>query len=97
MEFSRQEYRSGLPFLSAGYVSNPGTKPASPVSPALQAGSFPTEPSGKVRCGEPVWHPSAKLLAGDTWLFRLQLEFGGEFIIFIVHFRELFPGPSIRK
>ena len=45
--FSRQEYCSGLPFPSPSDLPNPGIKPASPVSPALQADSLPTEPSGK--------------------------------------------------
>ena len=35
MEFSRQEYWSGLPFPSPGDLPNPGIKPGSP--PALQA------------------------------------------------------------
>ena len=41
MEFSKQEYWSGLPFPSPGYLPNPGIKPASLVSPALQADSLP--------------------------------------------------------
>ena len=45
--FSRQEYWSGLPFPSPGDLPDPGIKPVSPVSPALQADSLPTEPSGK--------------------------------------------------
>ena len=44
MEFSRQEYWNGLPFLSPGDLSNPGIKPE---SPALQADSLPSEPPGK--------------------------------------------------
>ena len=44
MGFSRQEYRSGLPFLSPGYHPHPGIKPR---SPALQADSLPSEPPGK--------------------------------------------------
>ena len=39
MEFSRQEYWSGLPFPSP--LPNPGIKPE---SPALQADSLPSEP-----------------------------------------------------
>ena len=35
MEFSRQEYQSGLPFPPPGYFPNPGIKPASPAPPAL--------------------------------------------------------------
>ena len=41
MELSRQEYWSGLPFLSPGDLPNPGIKPR---SPALQADSLPSEP-----------------------------------------------------
>ena len=46
MAYSRQEYRSGLPFLSPGDLPDPGIEPASPVSPALQADSLPSKPSG---------------------------------------------------
>ena len=41
MEFSRQEYWSGFPFLSPGDLPNPGIKPASPAS----AGGFSTTAS----------------------------------------------------
>ena len=44
MGFSRQEYRSGLPFPSPGDLPNPGIKPG---SPALQADTLPSEPPGK--------------------------------------------------
>ena len=40
MEFSRQEYWSGLPFLSPGDLSDPGIKPE---SPALQVDSLLSE------------------------------------------------------
>ena len=40
MEFSRQEYWSGFPWSSRG-SSHPGTEPASPEAPALQADSLP--------------------------------------------------------
>ena len=40
MEFSRQEYWSGFPFPSPGYLPHPGIEPG---SPALQADSLPTE------------------------------------------------------
>ena len=46
MKFSRQEYWSELPFPPPGDLSNLGIEPTSPVSPTLQADSFPTEPSG---------------------------------------------------
>ena len=44
MEFSRQEYWSGLPFPSPENLPNPGIKP---VSPALTGRFFTTEPPGK--------------------------------------------------
>ena len=44
MEFSRQEYWSGLPLPSPGDLPNPGTEPG---SPALQADALPSEPPGK--------------------------------------------------
>ena len=47
MEFSRQEYWSWLPFSTLGDLPNLGIKLISTVSPALQADSLPTEPSGK--------------------------------------------------
>ena len=37
MEFSRQEYWSGLPFPSPGDLPNPGIEPG---SPALQTGAL---------------------------------------------------------
>ena len=40
VEFSRQEYWSGLPLPSPGDLPNPGIEPE---SPALQADSLPTE------------------------------------------------------
>ena len=44
MEFSRQEYWSGLPFPSPGDLSDLGIEPG---SPALQADTLPSEPQGK--------------------------------------------------
>ena len=41
MGFSRQEYWNGLPFPPPGDLPNPGIKPVSPVSPALQVTSVP--------------------------------------------------------
>ena len=40
VEFSRQESCSGLPFPSLGDLPNPGTEPASLMSPALAGGSL---------------------------------------------------------
>ena len=47
MEFSRQEYWSGVPFPTPVDLPDPGIEPASPVSPALAGRFFTTEPSGK--------------------------------------------------
>ena len=44
MEFSRQEYYSGLLFPSPGDLSNSGIEP---VSPSLNTDSLPSEPPGK--------------------------------------------------
>ena len=44
MEFSRQEYWSGLPCPPPGDLPNPGIEPR---SPELQADSLPPEPPGK--------------------------------------------------
>ena len=46
MGFSKQEYWRGFPFPSPGDRLNPGTEPASPVSPILQADSLPLSHQG---------------------------------------------------
>ena len=46
MEFSRQEYWSGLPFPSPGGLPDPGIEPRSPT---VQADALPSEPAGKPR------------------------------------------------
>ena len=43
VEFSRQEYWSGLPFPPSRDLPDPGTDPK---SPALQADTSPSEPPG---------------------------------------------------
>ena len=52
MEFSRQEYWSGLPFPSPEDLPNSGTEPG---FPALQTGALLSEPPGKPLC------PAARL------------------------------------
>ena len=47
LEFSRQEYWSGLPFPTLGDLPNPGTETARLASPALAGGFFTTEAPGK--------------------------------------------------
>ena len=58
MEFSRQEYWSGLPCPPPGDLSNPGIEP---ISPALQEDSVPAEPPA-VPCQYP-----AKTQELSTW------------------------------
>ena len=48
IEFSRQEYWSGLPFPPPRDLPDPGIKPA---SPALAGKFFTTEPPGKPQLG----------------------------------------------
>ena len=47
MEFSRQEYWSGLPFPLLGELPDPGIEPTSLASPALAGRFFATVPPGK--------------------------------------------------
>ena len=46
MAFPRQEYWNGFPFPPPGDLPDPEIEPLSPVSPALQVDSLPTELSG---------------------------------------------------
>ena len=48
MEFSRQEYQSGLPFPSLEDLPDPGIEPG---SPALQVDTLPSESPGEVFYG----------------------------------------------
>ena len=52
MEFSRQEYGSGLPFPSPGHLPNQGMEPE---SPALAGRFFFTEPPGKPHACNKFW------------------------------------------
>ena len=53
MEFSRQEYWSGLPFPSTGDFPDPGIEPG---SPALKTEALPSEPPGKPMEGLLIGH-----------------------------------------
>ena len=46
-EISRQEYWSGLPFLSARTLPKPVIEPVTPLSPALAGRFFAAESPGK--------------------------------------------------
>ena len=60
MEFSRQEYLSGLPFPSLEDFPDPGIKPA---SPALAGRFFTSEPPGK---------PILKMVSFKRFLINAQ-------------------------
>ena len=49
MEFSRQEYWSGLPFPFPGDLPDPGIEPGSPT---LRADALPSKPPGKPKESE---------------------------------------------
>ena len=49
IEFSRQEYWSGLPFPPPGDLPNPGIESASLMSPALAGGFFTTSTTWKAQ------------------------------------------------
>ena len=47
VEFSRQEYWSGLPFPALGDLPDPGTEPSPLASPVLAGGFFTTRVTTK--------------------------------------------------
>ena len=47
MEFSRQEYWSGVPFPPPGDLPNTGIEPESPIAPELAGRFLMPEPPGK--------------------------------------------------
>ena len=61
MEFSRQEYWSGLSFPSPRDLPDPGIEPASLASPVLAGGFITTVPSG-----EPNWLSALHLFSQLT-------------------------------
>ena len=56
MEFSRQEYWSGLQFPTPGGLPNPGTKSRSPASPVLAGRFFTIAPPGKPNNSYKTFH-----------------------------------------
>ena len=73
MGFSRQEYRSGLPFPSPGNLPDPGTEPK---SPALQADSLLTELSGNLPSKEKcIKNPVKSKYLYLNWLCGININF----------------------
>ena len=75
MEFSRQEYWSGLPFLSQEGLPDPGIEP---WSPTLQADSLPSEPPEALIHGVCAVLSRVQLFA-TPWTVALQPPLSIEF------------------
>ena len=84
MEFSKQEYWSGLPFLFPGDLPNPGIKPR---PPALQADSLPTEPPGKPFCVYRVTY--------SEYFLQVKIIKYVTFCIWLISLSTVFPHCSI--
>ena len=65
MEFSKQEYWSGLPFPSPGDLPDPGIKPR---TPAMQADSLPTELPGDSQ----IYMFTRAILVHRTFIIKYQ-------------------------
>ena len=79
MEFSRQEFLSGLPFPFPGDVSNPGIEPSFPT---WQADSLPSEPPGK---------PPNIYYGYINWISLNLTEWGEHILLeltFVLHLKE---------
>ena len=70
MGFLRQEYWSRLPFPSPRDLSDPGIKPVSLLSPALQADSFSNESPGK-----PTFHIWTQICTYQAKYYILPITF----------------------
>ena len=70
MEFSSQEYCSGLPFPSPGDLPDPGIEP---WSPALQADALLSEPPGKLWSSRSLKQCKGKLKTDKTYFQYMYL------------------------
>ena len=84
MEFSRQEYETGLPFPPPGDFPNPGTELWSSESPALTGGFFTTESPGK-QCTAPVKKSQTRTVFGLKHIIKIlnELPIPGCFSLFL--------------
>ena len=83
MEFSRQEYWSGLPSLPPGDLSDPGMEPASLMSPASAGGFFTTTTTLEAQL-KVIWLDMSifrhadilpMTIANDTEVYNILLKF----------------------
>ena len=68
---SKQEYWSGLPWPPPGDLPDPGIKPASPVSLALQVDSLLAEPPGKPSHFHKFSQRTEETLSSNNFCFTL--------------------------
>ena len=66
VEFSRQEYWSGLPFPPTEDLLDTGVESMSPESPALGGGFFTTAPPGKLLLSPEISENSLKVFLPYT-------------------------------
>ena len=70
LQLSRQEYWSGLPFLSSGGLPDPGIELRSSV---LQADSLPSEPPVREQISKTDYH-----IGNISWAVTVALMFAAE-------------------
>ena len=66
MKFSRHEHWNGYPVPPPGVLPNSGIEPASPVSPALQTDSLPSEPPEILQARTLEW-VAIPFSRGSSW------------------------------
>ena len=65
MEFSRQEYWSGLPFPSLGDLPDPGMEPTSPVPPAFASRFFTASATWEASYASLCWAVTSRVRLFD--------------------------------
>ena len=94
--FSRQEYWSGLPFPSPGYLPNPGIEPG---SPALEANALTSEPPrNRITYTAFIYSfPNLELVHCSTsgsncyFLIYMQVSWEADKMVWYSHFLQNFP------
>ena len=71
MEFSRQEYWSGVPFPTPGSIPDPWIKPMSLASPALAGGFFTTSATWEAH-----YIANHKIETEDQWWYYKKDKYG---------------------
>ena len=90
MEFSRQEYWSGLPFPSPGDLPDPETEPG---SPALQTDSLLSEPQGSLPLKAEILIGNGGSVAFETWGRFIACPQGSHLILSVLRGSFLVPAP----